>query len=41
MLPNFLVIGAARSGTTWISKNLELHPEIYIPRKKELHFFDS
>jgi hypothetical protein len=41
MLPNFLIIGAARSGTTWISKNLELHPEIYIPRKKELHFFDS
>lgn len=41
MLPNFLVIGAARSGTTWIAKNLSLHPEIFIPARKELHFFDA
>ena len=40
-LPDFILIGAARSGTTWIAKNLEQHPEIFIPRKKELHFFDS
>lgn len=39
-LPNFLIIGAARSGSTWIAKNLGLHPEIYIPVQKELHFFD-
>ena len=41
MLPDFILIGAARAGTTWISKNLGEHPEIFIPRKKELHFFDS
>jgi hypothetical protein len=39
-LPDFLVIGAARSGTTWIAKNLDSHPDIFIPREKELHFFD-
>ncbi len=41
MLPNFLVIGGNRCGTTWIAKNLRLHPEIYMPSKKELHFFDK
>lgn len=41
MLPNFLVIGAARSGTTWIAKNLSLHPEVFVPARKELHFFDA
>src|SRR5690606_32693611 len=39
-LPTFLVIGAARSGSTWISKNLARHPEVFIPKEKELHFFD-
>ena len=40
MLPNFLVIGAARSGTTWIEKNLRAHPDVFLPARKELHFFD-
>ncbi|HEX6995191.1 MAG TPA: sulfotransferase [Gammaproteobacteria bacterium] len=39
-MPNFLVIGAPRCGTTWIDENLRRHPEIYMPPKKELHFFD-
>jgi len=38
-LPDFLGIGAARSGTTWISQNLTSHPDIWIPRIKELHYF--
>ena len=41
MLPNFLGIGAARAGTTWIARNLAQHPDIFIPYKKELHFFDT
>lgn len=41
MLPNFLIIGAPRAGTTWVAKNLMGHPEIYIPKKKELHYFDQ
>ncbi len=40
MLPNFLVIGAPRAGTTWIARNLREHPDIYIPSIKEVHFFD-
>jgi len=40
MLPNFLVIGAPRSGTTWIEKNLRAHPDVFMPSRKELHFFD-
>ncbi len=40
MLPNFLVIGAPRAGTTWIHHNLRQHPDIYMPGRKELHFFD-
>ena len=40
MLPNFLVIGAPRAGTTWIDENLRCHPDVFMPQKKELHFFD-
>ncbi len=40
MLPNFLVIGAPRAGTTYIFKNIELHPNIFMPNPKEIHFFD-
>ena len=38
-LPNFLVVGAPRSGTTSIYEYLSEHPEIYLPVKKELHYF--
>ena len=41
MLPSFLVIGAPRAGTTWIAKNLSEHPSVFVPFKKEIHFFDS
>jgi hypothetical protein len=40
-LPNFLGIGAMRSGTTWLDSILRTHPDIYLPeRRKEIHFFD-
>ena len=40
-LPNFLVIGAQRSGTSWLDQNLRNHVEIYLPKKrKEIHYFD-
>lgn len=41
MLPNFLGIGAQKSGTTWLHKMLKQHPEIFLPSKKELMFFDN
>lgn len=34
-------IGAQRSGTTWISRYLDKHPEVAFSPIKELHVFDS
>jgi len=40
--PNFLGIGAMRSGTSWLYQVLKSHPEIFMPNHvKELHFFDK
>ncbi len=36
---DFIGIGTAKSGTTWLVKQLNEHPSIYIPSEKELHFF--
>jgi hypothetical protein len=40
-LPNFLGIGAQRSGTSWVYINLKLHPQVWLPPLKELHYFDK
>jgi hypothetical protein len=40
MLPNFLVIGAQKSGTTWLDRNLRAHSGIWLPPEKEIHYFD-
>ena len=40
MYPDFLVIGAQKSGTTWLYQNLRAHPQIWLPPEKEIHFFD-
>lgn len=37
--PHFIGIGAARAGTTWLSHQLGQHPDIWMPRIKELHYF--
>lgn len=40
-LPNFIGIGAPRSGSTWLDHQLRAHAEVYLPTKrKELMFFD-
>jgi hypothetical protein len=40
-LPNILVIGAHRAGTTLLDRLLEAHPEIYVPyRHKEIVYLD-
>jgi len=39
-LPNFMCLGAAKSGTTTLYDILRQHSEIYIPAFKEPHFFD-
>lgn len=38
-LPNFLIIGAARSGTTSLRNYLNQHPEIYFSPLKHTRFF--
>ena len=40
ILPNFIGIGAPKSGTTWLFKCLQEHPEVYIPSAKELNFLN-
>lgn len=39
MLPNLIVIGAAKAGTTSLHAYLALHPEVEMSRHKELQFF--
>lgn len=38
-LPNFLCVGAGKSGTTALYHYLKQHPEVFLPHQKELHFF--
>lgn len=39
--PDFLLIGPQRTGTTWLHRNLILHPDIYMPPEKELYYFNN
>ena len=39
MLPNFLVIGAYKSGTTSLYRYLAQHPQVFVPRVKEPSYF--
>jgi len=39
--PDFLVVGAAKSGTTSLFHYLNKHPDIYIPEVKECRFFSQ
>ncbi len=39
--PNFLLIGGQKCGTTWLSKMIRQHPDVFAPATKELHFFDK
>ena len=40
MKPNFLIIGAAKSGTTSLYYYLKQHPQVYMPAVKETRFFE-
>ena len=37
---DFLGIGAQKAATSWLWENLRQHPDIWLPPKKELHYFD-
>ncbi|RMF57672.1 MAG: hypothetical protein D6748_10680, partial [Calditrichaeota bacterium] len=40
-LPNFLLVGAPKCGTTSLYYYLDQHPEIYMSPAKEPHFFST
>jgi len=39
-LPDFLVVGCQKCGTSSLHHYLASHPKVWSPEKKELHFFD-
>ncbi|TKK67978.1 sulfotransferase domain-containing protein [Ilyomonas limi] len=41
VLPNFLVIGVEKGGTTWLHAQLKKHPDVFLPPTKEIHFFNK
>lgn len=41
MLPNLLIAGAQKSGTTWLHRMLDFHPGAFMSKPKELAFFND
>lgn len=41
MLPNFVICGAPKAGTTSLHEYLKQHPDVFLPEKKEIHFFNK
>ena len=39
MLPNFLICGIEKGGTSSLYYYLKAHPEVFMPQKKEINFF--
>jgi len=39
--PNFIVIGGQKCATTWLFKLMVQHPQIYIPKCKEVNFYNK
>jgi hypothetical protein len=40
-LPDFLIVGAMRSGTSSLNHYLRQHPQIHMAKQKEVRFFDQ
>lgn len=36
-----MIVGVQKAGTTSLARLLSRHPDIYLPSRKELHFFDD
>lgn len=41
ILPNFLIIGAPKAGTTSLYHNLKAHPQVFMPLLKEVNYFNE
>ncbi|MBM47807.1 MAG: hypothetical protein CMB35_04270, partial [Euryarchaeota archaeon] len=40
-LPNLILLGAQRAGTTSLHAHIGLHPGVCLSRTKEVHYFDN
>lgn len=40
MVPNFLIVGVMKAGTTTLAYYLNQHPDVFLP-DREIHFFDN
>src|SRR3989338_5775217 len=38
---NFICVGAEKAGTTWLANVLREHPDVFIPAKNEIHYFNK
>ena len=36
--PNFIIVGTAKAGTSFLLKYLRQHPNLFIPNSNELYF---
>ena len=41
MLPNVLCIGIQKAGTTYLASLLRQHPDVFLPKQKEVHYFSN
>lgn len=41
VLPNLLVTGVQKGGTTWLHTTLGSHDDVFMSRVKELRYFDA
>jgi hypothetical protein len=41
MMPNWLGIGCVKCGTSWTWQQMRKHPQIFTPKGKEIHFWNS
>lgn len=41
MIPSFFVVGAQKAGTTALHYHLARHPDLFLPKIKETHFFND
>jgi hypothetical protein len=39
--PDFLCVGAQKGGTSWLYRQLDAHPDFWMPPVKELHYLNS
>ena len=37
-IPNFILVGTAKAGTSFLLKYLTQHPDLFIPNTNQLHF---